>query len=256
MPRTRDNDIKMREKTNAMIEQSNQGNKQDVSRMIAEIWDEYFSAEQIGPGDLPILSVLRDISMDYQLSEYAALASDAIASIDEKMKQLNSGKEVFDLPEDASQANLMNQYRILHAEGEFKGHALQEFIPCIQELIVEWNAQSMLDFGSGKGLLHPDWGIPLRLYDPAVPGIETKPTGRFDLVICTDVLEHIEEPDIPDVLDDIFGYAERGVFLTICLRESVKLLPDGRNRHVTVKPKDWWLNKIGDQDVQMEIRWT
>ena len=256
MARTTDKDIEMRGKINAMIEQYNQGNQDAAVTLVVEIWDNYYADGQFGPVDKDVLQVFRDISQHYQLSQYESLANEALGSIDAKMKQLISGKEFFGLPQDVSEANLLDQYRFLHAEGEFKGHALQEFVPCIQELIAKWNAGSMLDFGSGKGLLHPDWGIPVRLYDPAVPGIDDKPLERFDIVICTDVLEHIEEPNVPEALDDIFGFATKGVFLSICLREAKKLLPDGRNRHVTVKPKEWWLDQIGSRAVPVEIRWT
>ena len=94
------------------------------------------------------------------------------------------------------------------------------------------------------------------MYDPAVPGYDEKPEGTFDIVICTDVMEHIEEQDVPAVLDNIFGYADKGVYLAICLREAKRLLPDGRNRHVTVKPQEWWLEKIGSRSQAFEVDWT
>jgi len=43
----------------------------------------------------------------------------------------------------------------------------------------------------------------------------TKPTGRFDLVISTDVLEHIPEEHIDDIIADIFSYSDRWVQLPV-----------------------------------------
>jgi 2-polyprenyl-3-methyl-5-hydroxy-6-metoxy-1,4-benzoquinol methylase len=55
-----------------------------------------------------------------------------------------------------------------------------------------------------------------------VPEFSAKPDRRFDLVISTDVLEHIPEESIDEVLKDIFNYSDQWVFLTICTRELEK----------------------------------
>lgn len=109
----------------------------------------------------------------------------------------------------------------------------------------------LLDYGSGKGYqylrqrIHERWGgILPYCYDPGVIHLSERPSGFFDGIICTDVLEHIEERDVPDVLADIFNYtyADRPsfVYLHICCRPAGKHFPDGRNFHATVKPPKWW----------------
>ena len=40
----------------------------------------------------------------------------------------------------------------------------------------------------------------LCLYDPAFPGHWTLPPGEFDVVVCTDVLEHCPEEDLDWIL--------------------------------------------------------
>jgi hypothetical protein len=74
---------------------------------------------------------------------------------------------------------------------------------------------------------------------------EKPPEGsKFDGVICTDVLEHVENPD--EVLDELFGYADRFLFMTISCRpsnENKKLL-DGRGLHISVFPPHWWRERI------------
>ena len=83
-----------------------------------------------------------------------------------------------------------------------------------------------------------------------------KPAGRFDIVICTDVLEHIPEHEIPIVLKEIDGYAWEIVFLSICTREARKTLPDGRNAHLTIKPPDWWKGKICEMGNTVDVVFT
>lgn len=152
--------------------------------------------------------------------------------------------------------DLIEQYQQLHREGKFTGASLVPHIPAIKQTIKRFNCRTLLDYGCGKAEFHPDWGIPATLYDPGVPIFDTKPQGLFDLVICTDVLEHLEEDQVSDVLDEIFGYATRAVFLTICTRPAKKKLPDGRNCHLTVQPREWWSSVIGPRAVPYEVKWN
>ena len=115
-------------------------------------------------------------------------------------------------------------------------------------------ATRLLDYGSGKGYqyhalrVHEHWGGMLPVcYDPGVTQLRIKPEGKFNGIICTDVLEHIEEADVDGLLDDLFGFADVNafVFLSIACRPAKrKRLPDGRDVHVTIKPPKWWDAKL------------
>ena len=101
----------------------------------------------------------------------------------------------------------------------------------------------MLDYGCGKAQFHDaSWNAVK--YDPAIPKFSTRPTGRFDLVISTDVLEHIPEEHIENTIADIFNYSDRWVFVSVCCREAKEILPNGMNAHATVKPESWWKDKF------------
>jgi uncharacterized Rossmann fold enzyme len=50
---------------------------------------------------------------------------------------------------------------------------------------------SVLDYASGKGYLAKAIPFPIWEYDPAIPGKQESPRPA-DLVVCTDVLEHVE----------------------------------------------------------------
>lgn len=111
-------------------------------------------------------------------------------------------------------------------------------------------AATVLDYGAGRGTLGTTLAqqftpLPYTFleYDPAVEGRELKPT-RADLVVCTDVLEHIEPDCLYSVLDDIGNIARMAVFLEVATRPAQKTLADGRNAHLIIESSDWWLKKI------------
>ena len=146
--------------------------------------------------------------------------------------------------------SLIAAYRQMHEAGKFAGFSTLEHAEQIGNLVRETGSTSVLDYGCGKGLqysrhaIHEPWGITrLQLYDPAVPGFTEAPEAA-DGVICCDVMEHIPSEEVPVVLGQVIGLARKFVFFVICTRASKKFLPDGRNCHVTIKPKDWWENAI------------
>jgi hypothetical protein len=166
---------------------------------------------------------------------------------------------------------LVELYRGMHTEGErflglspehtFPGKSLPPQAHHIRRLLAETGAQGLLDYGSGKGQQyrywpyrdaegnnHPNvqayWGVPVHCYDPAYTPCSTLPEGRFDGVICTDVLEHVPEEDVPWVVDELFGYAHLFVFANVACFPAGKRLPNGQNAHCTVKPVKWWCREF------------
>jgi len=154
---------------------------------------------------------------------------------------------------------LIDQYRQLHEAGKFRGLSLLPHVKLVAGLVKETESKTLLDFGCGKGeqytkhFCHEAWGIMPTLYDPAVPGLDRKPDLKFDGVICSDVLEHLPESQLPAALDEIFGYARKFVYLSITTRPARKHLPDGRNCHLTVKPPSWWMNLIGLRSISYHV---
>ena len=143
---------------------------------------------------------------------------------------------------------LLEDYRILHAQGKFPGMSLLPFVPEIAELIAEFKSKQLLDYGCGLGRqyirerAHVVWGVEVpTLYDPAVEMFHVKPVGRFQGVICTDVLEHVPEDELDAVVREIAGHAKLWAFISVCCRPSKHIVfEDGRNVHVTIKPFEWW----------------
>ena len=110
--------------------------------------------------------------------------------------------------------------------------------------------ESILDYGTGKGKLVerlkselPET-ISVAGYDPAMPEYCKKPDKKVDILVCLDVLEHIEMQSIDAVLNDIKNLTDKFCYLVIDLQPAVKKLSDGRNAHILLAPADWWVNKL------------
>ena len=82
------------------------------------------------------------------------------------------------------------------------------------------------------------------LYDPAYPKHSKLPKGKYDAVICTDVIEHVDEKDADWILEEIFSYSRKFVLLTIACYKALKTFKDGRNVHVNVKTPEYWKEKL------------
>lgn len=145
-------------------------------------------------------------------------------------------------------------YGALHSKGKyFPGFSITPYVGTIQELVALHQPESLLDYGSGRGLqylkrrVHEAWGGLLpHCYDIGVRGLDDKPGGTFGGTICTDVAEHIEEADVPLFLTELANYTADGgfLFLSISCRPTKKRLPDGRDVHVTIRPPSWWIDKL------------
>lgn len=140
---------------------------------------------------------------------------------------------------------LLGAYQQLHQQGQFPGWAIRPFVGRIATLIEQTGATSLLDYGCGEGKqysvehVHHRWGIMPALYEPARPEYSAEPSPA-DGVICTDVLEHVPEEEVPALCARLCGLARKFLFVSVCCRPAKRLLPDGRNSHVTLKSVAWW----------------
>lgn len=142
-------------------------------------------------------------------------------------------------------------YRELAADGlQFRGLSILTHRATIQKLVRRHGAQRLLDYGSGAGdawrsphRLHKDlrlhwWDVVL--YDPAFPEHEEEPTGMFDGVLCSDVLEHVPEGELDAMIERLYSHARRFLWASVCCRLAKKKFPDGTNMHVTIHKLPWW----------------
>lgn len=135
----------------------------------------------------------------------------------------------------------------MHENDPTWGAARPQWIELVAEQLVLCNPGSVLDYGCGKGWMGDALAryAPVAYYDPAIPGRDTLPAPA-DFVVCNDVLEHIEPDKIESVLGHLSHVTKRALFANIVLREARRqTLPDGRNPHVLVRPRQWWREMLG-----------
>lgn len=173
---------------------------------------------------------------------------------------------------------LVGFYKQMHAEGTlelnktlpaeetFTGMSLLPHITTIKSLIEKFGVKTVLDYGAGKAKFYTDplfpsadgkskvdlrafWGVDeIRLYDPGYAPLSKLPEGEtFDAVICTDVMEHIPEQDMDWVIDELFGFARKMVYVCIATYPAGKTFANGENVHVTLKDVRWWVRKFEDR---------
>lgn len=131
------------------------------------------------------------------------------------------------------------------------GGACIFYAPIIAEVINKLEPAHVLDYGCGKHVMLAKAlvknGIKHRFkyqaYDPCVPKYAGDPLPA-DMVVSVDVLEHIEEDRIDDVLDHLQRLTEAVGFFTIHTGPASKVLPDGRNAHILQRPPEWWLPRL------------
>lgn len=109
----------------------------------------------------------------------------------------------------------------------------------VKKLCDSLKTRSVLDYGCGKGYLAKELDFPIWEYDPAIPEKAQSPRPA-DLVVCTDVLEHIEPDRLGAVLSDLQRCVRKIGYFTIHTGPAMKTLADGRNAHLIQQNESWW----------------
>ena len=119
----------------------------------------------------------------------------------------------------------------------------KDYIHIVRQLMEFLGTKDILDYGCGKGDLARFLDFPIKEYDPAIPEKSAIPEPA-DIVVCTDVLEHVESECLDDVLSDLRRCVKRVGLFIIPTHPSSKFLADGRNAHLIQKGKTWWEERI------------
>lgn len=130
----------------------------------------------------------------------------------------------------------------LHNTRPDYGTSGKKWASVVKSLAEAMKTTDVLDYGCGKQTLRAE--LPYVIgYDPCIPGLDDKPS-RADLVVCTDVLEHIEPDCLDEVMNDLVRVTGSALIATVATRKAVKFLADGRNAHLIVEQLDWWLPRF------------
>jgi hypothetical protein len=113
-----------------------------------------------------------------------------------------------------------------------------------EKLYRQYDCTSALDYGAGKQTLSKEMGnrgIAVADYDPSISEISAMPQPA-DLVVCSDVLEHVEPEYIGRVVNHLRSLAIKCLLVRVCMVPCTsKSLPDGSDPHRIVQGKDEWL---------------
>lgn len=157
-----------------------------------------------------------------------------------------SGSLLYDLkPTDLISRPYLQLQQELHARPNGYGGKGDKWAAGVAGLIAQFEAHSVLDYGAGEGSLGAALrkmalsGVRIDEYDPAVPAFAQWP-GFADLVVCTDVLEHIEPERLDTVLRHLTVLTRKALFVVIATRPSNKTMADGRNAHLIIETGEWW----------------
>jgi SAM-dependent methyltransferase len=151
----------------------------------------------------------------------------------------------------------IRQYQQLHQDDPSYGSTSLKFIDEVSVMIDALKPESVLDYGCGKGTLiaeierrYPE--ITCHRYDPSIPEYATLPVKTADLVINTDVLEHIPVADIDSVLSEIASISKNAYF-NLHHGRAATILPSGENAHCTVRSPSWYRKKIATYFDHIEL---
>lgn len=134
------------------------------------------------------------------------------------------------------------QNALHHQADKDFGRGGKKYLVRVTDYMKKYDTDDVLDYGCGKAALRES--IPsIRCYDPAVAEFSALPEPA-DIVVCRDVMEHVEAECVDDVLDHIKSLTKVVALFLIVFKESSDILPDGRNAHVSIQPKEWWLDKL------------
>lgn len=137
-----------------------------------------------------------------------------------------------------------NLLKKMHSENPKWGREFRDRdIPnLMKEAIEGFNPKTILDFGCGKGVLvkklqalYPN--ITVTGWDPYM---DSALPLTVDMIITTDVLEHVEPEHVVDTLKDLGQRSTLCHYHLVACYKAVAVLPDGRNAHLTVRTPDWW----------------
>jgi len=117
---------------------------------------------------------------------------------------------------------ITEEYKVLqekfHKDKPEYGTNSKRYGKIVSKLVDHLEIDNVLDYGAGKCMLGKSLSCKRRVkvwcYDPCIPEL-AEPPNPAELVVCTDVLEHIEPACLDDVLDHLKSRTEKVVFLAI-----------------------------------------
>lgn len=147
-------------------------------------------------------------------------------------------------------------------ENRLKGERYPSKIHKLCSAILKYNPKRVLDVGCGNGVLARTlfdeygidaWGLDFSYYAGGL--IEERfikhdiseplpfQDKEFEVVVSADFFEHLSEEIIENVCREMRRVG-KNVIAYICYKKDRLLRGEKIDTHLTVKPKDWWIEKL------------
>ena len=86
-------------------------------------------------------------------------------------------------------------------------------------------------------------------YDPGVKEFSDKPRGKFDLVITSDMFEHVEPEHVRDTIQEVAELTRYTMYNNIACQLTGKPIAEegpyqGQDMHISVHEPEWWLDEF------------
>ncbi|MCF7975665.1 MAG: class I SAM-dependent methyltransferase [Phycisphaerae bacterium] len=149
---------------------------------------------------------------------------------------------------------LQAEYQSVHASKTY-GVSGNKFTHHIQVLISELRPKSILNYGCGQTSLHEDLGLfgaDFFRYDPGIPELSKLPVGKADFLINTDVLEHIPEGNLDEVLSKMASISSLA-FFNIATRPAKEFLSNGKNAHCNIMTASQWKERLAKHFPEVQL---
>lgn len=145
----------------------------------------------------------------------------------------------------------------LHASPRGYGGKGRKWADEVHGIAEKCSARSILDYGAGQDSLCKELrerGIKTHSYDPAIKRISRLPAPA-DMVVCTDVLEHIEPEKLCEVVAHLASLMRVVGFFVISLVPTTKTLSDGRQAHISLYNRQFWFDLI-EEFFTIYVEWA
>ena len=147
-----------------------------------------------------------------------------------------------------SSESWLERHRKTHARHpEFGTHRhpyLLEILHGMAQELSSTEKPSLLDYGCGKGVFLNEmaatgWFRFVRGYDPAVQAFKARPAQPYDIVICLDVLDQLEERYVEAVIEDVAQYTHAVALFDVITIQTPALA------HLNPRSAEQWERLVG-----------
>jgi len=113
---------------------------------------------------------------------------------------------------------------------------------------------TLLDYGCGKGVFLEElrrmnlFGE-LVGHDPAILRFRERPSRQFDVVICPDVLDQLEDQFVRDAIEDVAQFSARTAVFDIITKQSPKFV------HLRPRSASTWQQRV-ERSMHVASVWT